>query len=105
MTREELEKNDGRDGKPAYVAVSGVIYDVTLSPLWCGGNHEGVHQAGQDLTEELKSAPHVRAVVERFPVVGQLKTTVPAAPSKKLPLVSILVMAAIALLIVILLLM
>lgn len=105
MTREELGKNNGRDGKPAYVAVSGVIYDVTSSPHWSDGNHEGMHQAGQDLTEELKSAPHVRAVVERFPVVGQLKATAPAAPSKKLPLVSMLVIAAIALLIVILLLM
>jgi hypothetical protein len=26
-----------------------------------------------DLTEELASAPHVRAVVERFPVVGTLE--------------------------------
>jgi len=73
MTREELARHDGRDGRPAYVAVNGKIYDVGTSPLWRGGNHQGAHQAGTDLTEELKAAPHVRAVMERFPVVGELE--------------------------------
>ena len=73
MTLNELKNYDGRDGRPAYVAVGGVIYDVSASRLWQNGDHEGAHQAGQDLTEELKSAPHVRSVVERFPVVGQLE--------------------------------
>lgn len=77
MTKQELAQHDGRDGRPAYVAVNGTIYDVTASPLWQGGDHQGSHQAGHDLTEELKSAPHVRAVVERFPVVGRLEEVVP----------------------------
>jgi predicted heme/steroid binding protein len=77
MTKNELAKNDGRDGRPAYVAVNGTIYDVTASPLWRGGNHQDSHHAGHDLTEELKSAPHVRAVVERFPVVGRLEEEKP----------------------------
>lgn len=73
MTREELAQNDGREGRKAYVAVKGTVYDFTGSKLWPDGDHETVHQAGQDLTEELKSAPHVRAVIERFPVVGKLE--------------------------------
>lgn len=77
MTKQELAKHDGRDGRPAYVAVNGTIYDVSASPLWQGGDHQGSHQAGHDLTEELKSAPHVRAVVERFPVVGRLEAEAP----------------------------
>ena len=77
MTKSELAKHDGRDGRPAYVAVNGTIYDVTASPLWSGGNHQDSHHAGHDLTEELKSAPHVRAVVERFPVVGRLEAEAP----------------------------
>lgn len=77
MTKQELAQHDGRDGRPAYVAVNGTIYDVTASPLWQGGDHQGSHQAGHDLTEELKSAPHVRAVVERFPVVGRLEELAP----------------------------
>lgn len=77
MTRAELAGNDGRAGRPAYVAVSGKIYDVTASPLWRDGNHQDAHQAGHDLTEELKGAPHVRAVIERFPVVGHLEAEPP----------------------------
>lgn len=72
MTREELAGYDGRDGRRAYIAVNGTVYDVTDSPHWQGGLHPPDHQAGQDLTEELLQAPHVRAVVERFPVVGTI---------------------------------
>ena len=81
MTKEELAKFDGRDGRKAYVAVNEKVYDVSGSSLWPGGDHQGMHQAGADLTEELKSAPHVRAVVERFPVVGHLEE--PEPPKKK----------------------
>jgi len=73
MTLTELASNDGQDGRRAYIAVNGTIYDVTDSPRWQNGLHPPDHQAGQDLTEELASAPHVRAVVERFPVVGTLE--------------------------------
>ena len=93
MTAEELARCDGREGRPAYVAVSGTIYDVSASKLWREGDHEGQHQAGRDLTEELKSAPHVRAVVERFPVVGKLSAVPPETPQKRpgLSLLSILI--------------
>jgi predicted heme/steroid binding protein len=77
MTREELAGYDGREGRPAYVAVNGRIYDFTDSWLWKAGNHMQQHQAGQDLTEALLKAPHVRAVVERFPVVGRLEEPAP----------------------------
>ncbi|PLX92122.1 MAG: cytochrome B5 [Desulfuromonas sp.] len=73
MTREELAQFDGRQGQKAYVAVNGKIYDFSASPLWQEGDHQGSHQAGCDLSEELRSAPHVRAVIERFPVVGDLE--------------------------------
>jgi predicted heme/steroid binding protein len=73
MTLEELAQFNGKDGQPAYVAVNDVIYDLSKSSYWENGNHVDSHQAGQDLTEDLKRAPHVRAVVERFPVVGTLE--------------------------------
>jgi predicted heme/steroid binding protein len=73
MTLAELAQNNGQDGRPAYVAVNGTIYDVTASPRWQNGLHPPDHYAGKDLTEELAAAPHVRAVVERFPVVGTLE--------------------------------
>ena len=78
MTREELSQHDGQDGRRAYVAVNNTIYDVTDSPHWQNGLHPPDHKAGQDLSEEILSAPHIRAVVERFPVVGKLETEEPS---------------------------
>lgn len=81
MTLNELASHDGRDGRRAYIAVNGTIYDVTDSPRWANGLHPPDHQAGQDLTEELAQAPHVRSVVERFPVVGTLQNEAPEPAS------------------------
>jgi predicted heme/steroid binding protein len=102
MTREELAKFDGCDGRAAYVAVSGVIYDVSSSLRWNNGLHEGEHQAGQDLTSELKQAPHVRTLIEQFPVVGQLE--IPEVhenkPTTGISLLSIIIIAFVALLMI-----
>jgi len=78
MTLAELAEHDGRDGRRAYVAVNGTVYDLTDSPRWENGLHPPDHQAGQDLTEELAEAPHVRTVIERFPVIGSLEEEAPA---------------------------
>lgn len=97
MTREELARYDGRNGQPAYVAVNNVIYDVSASGMWQDGNHVDQHQAGQDLTEDLKRAPHVRKVVERFPSVGRLEEQVEEPPSssgKTIGIVVVLVIIA-----------
>ena len=77
MLIEELKQYDGSAGRPAYVAVNGKVYDVSESDHWVDGMHEGAHQAGADLTEELKMAPHVRSVIERFPVVDHIEEPEP----------------------------
>ena len=100
MTLTELRKYNGKQGQPAYVAVSNVIYDVTGSSYWEQGNHLDAHHAGADLTEELNKAPHVRSVIERFPVVGRLEQ-IEQESSKKLSWVSIAVMAAVLLLLIV----
>lgn len=103
MTIAELAKFDGRQGRPAYVAVSGVVYDLSSSPRWVEGNHEVLHQAGQDLTEELKAAPHIRAVVERFPVIGRIEQPVKQdAPARRLPWLAAIFGAVIVLIVLIL---
>ncbi|HPF87875.1 MAG TPA: cytochrome b5 domain-containing protein [Candidatus Limiplasma sp.] len=72
MTREELAQYDGKNGNPAYIAVDGVIYDVTNVPPWAGGNHNGF-TAGQDLTEEIKTvSPHGVSKLNGLTVVGTL---------------------------------
>lgn len=92
MTREELASYNGENGQPAYVAVRGTIYDVSQSPMWQAGRHADAHQAGCDLTLELKTAPHVAAVIERFPVVGRLEEScTPARKSLIFPAVLIVI--------------
>lgn len=75
LTPEELSYYDGKDGHPAYVAVKGIIYDVTQSRLWREGEHDpsgGRAKAGRDLTELIKQSPHGTKNLKRFPVVGRL---------------------------------
>jgi predicted heme/steroid binding protein len=101
MTFKELAGYDGQNGRRAYIAVNGTIYDVTDSPHWTNGLHPPDHQAGQDLTEELAKAPHVRAVVERFPVVGTLEekaTSQVSGGSGKMTIAIIIVVVVVALL-------
>ncbi len=71
FTAKDLAAFDGRNGNPAYVAYNGVVYDVSNSGMWAGGDHEGMHQAGQDLTSDHDDAPH-DVLVTGFPEVGRL---------------------------------
>jgi predicted heme/steroid binding protein len=72
MTPGELRAFDGKEGRPAYLAYKGKVYDVTHSPLWSQGTHMGRHQAGQDLTEFLAQAPHDEDKILGMPVVAEL---------------------------------
>lgn len=89
MTREELARYDGKEGRRAYVAVNGKIYDFTDSPLWRQGSHVKQHLAGTDLTEDLLKAPHVRAVVERYPVVAELREASKTEAASRIPLAGV----------------
>lgn len=72
-SKSQLALRNGKDREETWVAFKGVIYDVTNSRLWRDGLHYGLHWAGQDLTEELKDAPHTDSVFNKFKVVGTLK--------------------------------
>ncbi len=73
MTLEELNSYNGKDGKSAYVAYKGKVYDVSDSDMWKNGQHQGQHSAGIDLTEAMKHAPHSDSVFEGFKVVAELE--------------------------------
>ena len=81
----ELEKYDGKEGRPIYIAHDGKVYDVTESKLWKNGQHMNRHHAGTDLTADIQGAPHESDVLERYPQVGTLKEEVAAAPEVKVP--------------------
>lgn len=72
-TRQQLALRNGQDKPEIWVAFEGKIYDVTSSRLWRNGKHYE-HWAGQDLTDELKDAPHRQSVFEKFVVIGVLSS-------------------------------
>lgn len=74
FTLEELKQYDGKEGRPAYVAYKGKVYDVTDDYLWGDGNHQGEHAAGKDLTEAMAQAPHGEETLERVKLIGTLVT-------------------------------
>ena len=69
----ELEKYDGKEGRPIYIAYQGKVYDVSNSKLWKSGLHMKRHHAGGDLTIDIQGAPHAPDVLERYPQIGTLK--------------------------------
>ena len=73
MTLEKLQYYNGQNGREAYVAYKGNIYDVTGSDSWENGIHKRIHEAGLDLTEAMENAPHAEEVFSEFPIVAILK--------------------------------
>jgi predicted heme/steroid binding protein len=74
FTRGQLSEFNGKEGRPAYVAYKGKVYDVTGSFQWKEGNHWVIHEAGTDLTREMEDAPHFDDVFAGFMIIGTLVT-------------------------------
>jgi len=72
MTLDDLQHFDGVENRPAYFAYKGKVYDVCLSKVWKGGAHFKKHQAGNDLTDILTTAPHGEDKILKMPVVAEL---------------------------------
>lgn len=69
FTAGELNSFDGTGGKARYVAVDGVVYDVSDTPAWMSGSHKG-GRAGSDITQLIAKAPHGKSVLSKRKVVG-----------------------------------
>lgn len=72
FTLEQLADYNGSGGKPADVAVNGIVYDVSNEPTWGGVSHFGL-VAGKDLSAQFNSSHGMTAILARFPKVGMLK--------------------------------
>lgn len=71
-TLAQLALRNGQDREEVWCGYQGLIYDVRKSRLWREGKHYE-HWAGQDLTDELKDAPHTEFVFDKFTVIGRIK--------------------------------
>ena len=72
FTLSELSQYDGTKGKPAYVAVNGIVYDISNEVTWASGTHFGLY-AGKDLTAQFKSCHDNQNILKNLPTVGMLK--------------------------------
>ncbi|MDK2885795.1 MAG: hypothetical protein PWP54_353 [Thermosipho sp. (in: thermotogales)] len=69
----ELNKYNGKNGNKAYVAVEGIVYDVSYSKRWKEGNHMNRHNAGEELTYEIiKLSPHGLKKLDAVYKIGYL---------------------------------
>lgn len=69
---EELATYDGKNGRAAYVAVNGTVYDVTNNRAWAAATHFGL-LAGKEYSQEFASC-HAgqQSILTTLPVVGRL---------------------------------
>ena len=72
LTPAELAAFDGSNGRPAYVAVNGIIYDVSNSPSWGGGTHFGIY-SGKDASAYFKNCHKTDTVLSELPRIGILE--------------------------------
>jgi predicted heme/steroid binding protein len=70
-TLSELAEYNGKNGNPAYVAVNGVVYDVTDNAAWAAASHFGLN-AGRELTGAHASCHANQDVLSKLKVVGRL---------------------------------
>lgn len=72
LTLKELSKYDGKNGNPAYIAVNGIIYDVTNDAVFKKSPHNSVI-LGADITKEFKECHNAdESVLAKLPIVGKV---------------------------------
>gem|GEM_PF-928387 len=78
---EELATYTGAGGTAAYIAVDGIVYDITS--VFPNGMHQGIQLGGTDCTSIFASSPHSASTLSGLPVVGSLEgyAEIPAGPA------------------------
>jgi len=72
FTLDELTRYNGRNGQAAYIAVNGIVYNVTNSAAWAAATHFGLN-TGRDLTQEFTGCHQgQQQILNTLPVVGRL---------------------------------
>lgn len=72
FTLQELMRYNGRDGSPPYVAINGVVYDVSDARSWVRGMHHGM-MAGRDITKAFESCHIDESVLSKLKIVGKVR--------------------------------
>lgn len=75
VSKAELKASNGKNGKPCFVALSGVVYQIPQSLYWRDGKHvpsEGQAYCGADLTSVISKSPHGTSTLSRTTKIGPL---------------------------------
>lgn len=73
FTKEQLSEYDGQNRNKIYIAVDGIVYDVTDKDTWSGWRHYGV-AAGKDLTNYFNNChKNQRDILNKLEIVGRLE--------------------------------
>ena len=73
FTKEQLSEYDGQNRNKIYIAVDGIVYDVTDKDTWSGARHYGV-AAGKDLTNYFNNChKNQRDILNKLEIVGRLE--------------------------------
>ena len=75
LTLSELAYYDGTNGKPAWIAVYGNLYDVTNESAWKNGVHRGLHLGGKDASSAFDQSPHSQSLLNSLTHIGYLVTS------------------------------
>ena len=76
VSKTELSKATGKNGKDCYIAVDGTVYLVKDFSLWQEGKHvssEGMAYCGADLSKVIDKSPHGRKILDLLITIGPLK--------------------------------
>ena len=73
FTLAELSAFDGTGTAKAYIAVNGIVYDVTNADGWNHGWHQDLHLGGTDATAAFAQSPHSASLLNSLPRVGTLQ--------------------------------
>lgn len=71
FTKQELAAYNGKNGVPSYVAVNGIVYDVTNNAAWGAATHFGL-SVGNDLTAQFSSCHAGQPILQNLPQVGRM---------------------------------
>ena len=72
FTLEELAEYNGTNGKPPYVAINGIVYDMSHIRPWASGTHFGL-RAGNNLTTQFMGCHRgAQSVLNKLIQVGIL---------------------------------
>lgn len=76
ISLQQLKDANGKDGKPCYVALDSIVYEIKQGNKWKNGEHTtsvGQAYCGMDGTEVIKKSPHGKSVLSLLTKVGTLQ--------------------------------